>query len=1128
MYKKLLISAGGGIISKDQQAQQNVAATIAIGLGGTGVSCLKALKKEVYTRLKPDDDSPIPKYKHIQFLAIDTDAKGVSNEGNIDALDKATEFLDFSCPDIHALLKNATILRNKPYLKWLKAASTQNDGNGIEIQSAEAGAGGVRQIGRLLFAQNCTNFVQKFESALKTAIEDLPASAEINIQIFTGLGGGTGAGVFLDVCYVVQHVLSQMALAGRAQTCGYFFLPDVNLARVADPKIQEYIKSNGFASMKELDYCMNFGTNGGEWNEMYDGFTIKTKEPPVKIAHLITGTDSKGATSSNGYDYAMHVAVDYVMDFLVKPEFDATVTTDSPFTMKSHISNIRNLIRMVNKEHGATYDYCVLGASNAYLPFKEINTYLTSKIFEGFGRLDHQLPSENDIDLIVQNIGLRYEDISRALGDKVPPIPLYAVDKGTIYEQTQGLTADSIPQVLGQMRDTLAKVSGKLAENKKAMLESVELTHVEGGKQIASMITRIKKKQMEIAAQSDKGPYYAGAILHNVHSKDLQNKIDGYIQQNNKNLSMAQADMTLRDQSIEHTLRNLQNSNFMNRKKCGEEYVQAVNSYFKQSAKIETLSVLNDVLVELKKQVNDLYVQYYAIFETVMRNLESTFAANLTALANPVGPSQDYAVKLMTIQQIQPALDSSVKAMRIDDLISGFVNYMLQDSKVWIAQDESKIAYAVSNYFLSVLDEYTQKTIVDYLKIKFNTEDPNMIASKVYSEIIQPLSQKAAPLFWLDGSKYQIESSGELGFCTIPQISPEIKQAANNYHTAHQTVTVRPSYNSDRISFLLFRCGVPLYGYQGVDTYRSAKRVEGAHLHEGSSEDTKDWRALHDITPLSCIDTPNLSEQLKEKSRLYDLAVEKGIVAHRVIGNDGSYDYVINKMSEDVLSQELAEIKEALAANDLVKLETANAKLVGKAPTWEIARSIKNVGTMGCEDLVAKDSIVASQVLMDIVSEQLTKLEERENMIANLKSAIEDIKTKGSDVQLFASALCTGVITAENDYTYVYAQESFGMVEKTELTTIDSAPYGEYLPLYSAYIGFSALSSELKTEISAAIKDKKVNHRDEVIVSKEKAKELIVQDNLNAMAQRARMSFATSANDVIEFLKALSSEIKMF
>lgn len=65
-YKKLLYSAGGGIIDRAQQSQQDDCAVLAIGLGGTGIDCLRCLKAKVYERLLPDNpNNPVPKYKHI-------------------------------------------------------------------------------------------------------------------------------------------------------------------------------------------------------------------------------------------------------------------------------------------------------------------------------------------------------------------------------------------------------------------------------------------------------------------------------------------------------------------------------------------------------------------------------------------------------------------------------------------------------------------------------------------------------------------------------------------------------------------------------------------------------------------------------------------------------------------------------------------------------------------------------------------------------------------------------------------------------------------------------------------------------------------------------------------------------
>ena len=44
-YSKLLLSTGGGIISTKQQAKQvENTASILIGLGGTGIDCIKTIK----------------------------------------------------------------------------------------------------------------------------------------------------------------------------------------------------------------------------------------------------------------------------------------------------------------------------------------------------------------------------------------------------------------------------------------------------------------------------------------------------------------------------------------------------------------------------------------------------------------------------------------------------------------------------------------------------------------------------------------------------------------------------------------------------------------------------------------------------------------------------------------------------------------------------------------------------------------------------------------------------------------------------------------------------------------------------------------------------------------------------
>ena len=82
-YSKLLLSQGGGIIFPEQQGEQvKNTATILIGLGGTGLDCLKSIKAAVRERLRPDDpEAAVPEYSHIQFLGVDSDQEALRKSG---------------------------------------------------------------------------------------------------------------------------------------------------------------------------------------------------------------------------------------------------------------------------------------------------------------------------------------------------------------------------------------------------------------------------------------------------------------------------------------------------------------------------------------------------------------------------------------------------------------------------------------------------------------------------------------------------------------------------------------------------------------------------------------------------------------------------------------------------------------------------------------------------------------------------------------------------------------------------------------------------------------------------------------------------------------------------------------
>ena len=201
MFNQLLLSTGGGILSNTQKDAQEACATVAIGLGGTGVSCLRNLKRQVYDRLQADDpNDPMPNYSHIKFLAVDTDKSSLEADGKINSLDEVTEFFDISSADIQGLLKDTRRLAGTPECTWLKTSNPEKGEPGLKILSATAGAGGVRQIDRLLMIEKSDAFVAKISQQVNEAKSALPRGVDVNVHILSGRGGGTGSGTFLDVC----------------------------------------------------------------------------------------------------------------------------------------------------------------------------------------------------------------------------------------------------------------------------------------------------------------------------------------------------------------------------------------------------------------------------------------------------------------------------------------------------------------------------------------------------------------------------------------------------------------------------------------------------------------------------------------------------------------------------------------------------------------------------------------------------------------------------------------------------------------------------------------------------------------------------------------------------------------
>ncbi len=1074
VYKQLLISTGGGVITNDQKDEQNDhCATLAIGLGGTGVSCLRSLKQQVYSQIQADAGSTedMPVYSHIKFLAVDADKNSLSQDNQLIALDETTEFFSIATDNIEKLLKQVTVLSTKPEFRWLKNADDEKGTQGLKILSATAGAGGVRQIGRLLLIQKSKEFVDRVENLISEAKKGLPGGSDVNVHIFTGLGGGTGSGTFLDVCYLVQRALENIGEGGHALTCGYVFLPDVNLSVpevAASPVISRFIRANSFAAMKELDYCMNFENNRGSWDQIYSGFTLSgIKEPPVKICHLISAATTSGAQLEDGYGYAMNVVTDFVMQFLVENDIN----------MQTHIANYARAMGGVSRQHGANYNYCLLGAARATVPMREIATYLSSCLFGRMARIQNIQPSDQAVEEFVKHQGLTYSALLKSIqnGFGYSSMPMFEMDPAVIPPMTEsdlGTPELILPDVLlGPFRSAQRRLFGSVQGNMEALTHDWSPAMLREEKDNISKVCSCYYALSTVVKDPARGPFYAQAMLGGTGRQNILDYLRNALRQTSRELKNTEADAPLRMDEVKSARTAYLHPRFLaNKKKLLTGLIEALRNYYVNDSKIYVLRQQEVMINRMIEQFSKLHRNCFLVYAYVMKNLIDTFRENYRVLNSTIAEQvvkDPFEMPLMTVKDLKPSLDAAVASMNLDDVLRDFDTELFDHPEVWMKSDEARLCGTVRTFLTKRFAGYTGRTLTDYLQMRFNETDPGRLADRTYREILMKLNDKAEPLFWLSNA-FQISEASPIGYCSIPSDAAAITAAAASLCRAHPELQRITGKLTDRIFLLRCTCGVPLFAYTGISTGKATylnDRSVGKHLYERTDRDERDWRRLEDLVPYSMLEKDERTEEQEKAAEDYDMAVKAGLI-RLVPGTETDWQMVGYPSADAVLEQANQALQNPDADSVIAAANALDSFMENLEPDRFYA--ISNDGAAGYEELVRRDHVLGSAFCMEHLRSELDKMEKLVKAKADLEQAMKSLESSIELSEVFRNAMYTGVfVFAPPNITYV-KEDPYGISEDIPLSTPKMTPYGALVPLYQAFVTFCSLDSGTRKEISSA------------------------------------------------------------
>lgn len=1077
VYRRLLYNIGGGVITNSQKAMQGNVATVAIGLGGTGASCLRKLKLEVYNRLQPDDpNAPIPTYRHVKYLLIDSDQSVLENDTGNASLDRNEEFISIANPEFRDDYRNGTIWKSSPEISsWLS--------HNITVQDTINGAGGVRQIGRALFILKSAEIWQKLADIFRDALAELPG-CELNIHIFAGLSGGTGSGCFLDTCYLVRRTLEDEGI--RANICGYFFLPDVNLSILqlkADATKRAYVQANGFAAMQELDYFMDLENRKDCFSQLYGNMasSFESREKPVDLCYLVTATRADGTVIDNAYEYAMSVVSSHVLEYM-------TAHPEREMTLFSQISDIYNSIRQIDRRYGANYNYCVLGASNAEIPVREIMTYLASALYGKFSDALGRTPSESDVNTLEKEAQLGYERLLRELMNQVDmSFGVREYDPKEIRETERHNSDPSIhsTQLVQDLVNRRTRALGKLETNKRAMADPIRdyLPNAES----ASVIGRVFGVLTDYMTDPAKGPVFARFLLKSDNSKDLRNLIDGYIRSNQEKLDHEVAQDDLRASQFENARMNFIKSNIFTLKSRYEVFIQMLQQLERHELLKKIYETMGFVLKEFRTQAVDLESHYFSILSEILLCLQETFRQNERDLRESVVKKvtpNPFVYPLVTMQELLPTLDKRIEEIDAGSQLSELVRTMSLQPNIWRDRDENKITRLVVGFMADTFHDFSRRTVSEYLQVKYDTPTQAELIRRIEQDLLQELNQRATPLFW-HNSAVNLDRIFRTSFISVPAICSEIVTAARNFSQTFPEFSVRADTFTDGILMMRFYCGVPLCAYNGLQAYQAIydeKRLPGRHLYENPAG--RDWTRYENMpTPIpqslltKC--PPEIAKAMDEAGELYRRGLEAGIIVA-----DTSCDTFVETPPLDWKAVEkkaggLPENRSHATVEQLSHvietLEKTGADQGGQKKTY-VGRQDQ------CLDenrpALRLDFFGQAPMLQKLVREELKKREAYEKNLAELKALRSAAEAARDAMETFSAALFTGAFSVRPGNSIHFTYSDSGRERDTALCEA-GMPYFT-VPYYQAYLSFRNLPEATRQRAKDAELNRQKNFDDTV------------------------------------------------
>ncbi|MCL2387549.1 MAG: tubulin-like doman-containing protein [Defluviitaleaceae bacterium] len=1046
LESELLLSKGGGIYYDNARVEASeTEATLFIGLGGTGADMLIRIKNEVKRRMvlpqvngKIVSDTP----NNIGFLAIDSDKTSTKKAWGTATFDQyGSEFCSIAVDDKQAIVT-----------KWktLSESNTEEAAwyDKIDAEAALPGAGGKRQIGRLLLFENIRSVKERMEKKIR----DLIASGinNVTVVIVAGIAGGTGSGTFIDIAYIARKVLEELSIPGR-NIFGYIILPDVNLLNGGNADV---LKRNGFAALKELDYWMSPSKyeQDDQFVQNYgSGIAVRsTTSRPFNFCHLLSAQDMNGMPLT--YNKVINSMAENVFAYIAG-EVGTDADSSGNSTMSAMYDNINEYIDSLSSKAPipACYRYLAVGSHKLEIPYEEISTLLAIELFKRLKPTFEARPTEDTFKADMTTLRLIPKDIvHNSMTRGLQPSPL---DGNPNYQHGQIWGGENVgPKNNRAYADVYQWIAREFQVTVKTAVENW------ANDQIGVFQNFIKDSMKK----PDKGPLYLAALMKSDNKWSIIPTLTSLAEQCDGIASTCMSQTAQIEANLQ-TAYNAGHGKLLNRSKYVTDYLTALFEWMVNENSIFVYPQRAKEIRDLRDRLQLYYDKVFSKLADVLDALPDIFRQNYDYMviaereAESEGLIEEGTRLIWPLKYVKKkATDLRDFDKMLDEAVIRFLDDMTASLSRWTGSDLDSLDDAptgtdvpgfISQFVSQQFGGLLTINMEDLMRSKEGADD----LDKYLHLILPSMKDKAVPMFSMR-QQYRNTSTAEFGLTSVPQDCLEIKAAANKYVKSDK-MFVKPSKEKTRLYFVKVVSGVPLYAYAKIEDmekeYETAKKTQTTR--DGTHLNGKWWGSDIMPSPLpeaawtpTVYTNPNVKAHNDEIREAFDFCLKNNVIRPDNEASPSKYLlYIADAQKADPSNLDFSEH---------ASLEEQLSALREERDTLWSGDSIElmGMGTSGTADLLktVRESILRLPRICNEIKRQ-----------SEIVSAFSQMEKELEDPRYFAFGLVCGLVAKQGYKIVAKRSVSSASSELLYDTTLEK-PFGEH----EAYKAFRKLLDDTRRQ----------------------------------------------------------------